>query len=187
MTGRICDENGDFLIPGTPPPPYTTNHDPDDWTPYRNRLEFECAEFIYTQNQMSAGDINKLLYLWGVSLAVHHDDPPFADHNDLYKTVDATPLGGVAWESFSLKYNSDKPAERCPLWMDRSYDVWFRDPRTVVRNMLANPEYDGEVDYVPYREFQEKDEQRCYKDFMSGDWVWHQAVRILCILLHYLH
>ncbi|KAG2132524.1 uncharacterized protein EDB93DRAFT_1309634 [Suillus bovinus] len=174
---RICDENGHFVDPGTPPPPYTAKS-PDDWTPYRNRLEFECADFMYTENQMSAGDINKILYLWGITLAVHRDNPPFADYKDLYNTIDATPLGDVTWESFSLKYNGDKPAGECPLWMEQSHEVWFRDPHTVVKNMLANPDFKGGIDYTPYREFQEKDEQRRYKDFMSGDWAWQQADEI---------
>ncbi|KAG2102871.1 uncharacterized protein F5147DRAFT_746797 [Suillus discolor] len=177
LTGRICDENGNFLNPGTPPPPYTAKS-PDDWTPYRNRLEFECANFIYTENQMSAGDINKILYLWGITLAVHHDNPPFADYRDLYNTIDATPLGDVAWENFSLKYNGNKPTGECPLWMEQSYEVWFQDPHTVAKNMLANPDFKGGIDYTPYREFQEKDEQHRYKDFMSGDWAWQQADEI---------
>ncbi|KAG2032240.1 hypothetical protein BDR03DRAFT_936086 [Suillus americanus] len=167
LTGHICDENGNFVDPGTPPPPYTVKS-PDDWTP----------DFMYTENQMSAGDIKKILYLWGITLAVHRDNPPFADYKDLYNTINATPLGDVAWESFSLKYNGDKPAGECPLWMEQSHEVWFRDPHTIVKNMLANPDFKGGIDYMPYREFQEKDEQRRYKDFMSGDWAWQQADQI---------
>ncbi|KAG2095408.1 hypothetical protein BD769DRAFT_1631555 [Suillus cothurnatus] len=173
---RICDENGNFLNPGTPPP-YTAKS-PDDWTPYCNRLEFECADFIYTENQMSAGDINKILYLWGITLAVHHDNLPFADYRDLYNTIDATPLGDVAWENFSLKYNGNKPTGECPLWMEQSYEVWFQDPHTVAKNMLTNPDFKNGIDYTPYCEFQEKDEQCRYKDFMSADWAWQQADEI---------
>lgn len=149
---------------------------PDDWTPYRNRLEFEAAEFLYTENQMSARQIDKILYYWGITLAVHHDNPPFADHKDLYNTIDATPLGDVAWQSFSLEFSGEKPAQDCPLWMQQSYDVWFRDPHAIVQNMLANSAYVGEIDYTTYREFQEKDKKRRYKDFMSGDWAWNQSV-----------
>ncbi|KAG1840400.1 hypothetical protein C8R48DRAFT_751327 [Suillus tomentosus] len=101
----------------------------------------------------------------------------FGTSGALY-VIDATPLGDVAWESFSLKYNGDKPAGECPLWMEQSHEVWFRDPHTVVKNMLANPDFKGGIDYMPYREFQEKDEQCRYKDFMSGDWAWQQADQI---------
>jgi hypothetical protein len=113
-TGCICDKNSNFLDPSTPPPPYTA-HSSNDWTPYRNQLKFECAEFLYTKNQMSTGDIDKILHLWEVTLAVHNNNPLFADHRDLYKTIDTTPLGDVAWQSFSLQYNGDKPAGQCLL------------------------------------------------------------------------
>ncbi|KAG1731782.1 hypothetical protein EDB19DRAFT_1912379 [Suillus lakei] len=126
---------------------------PDDWTPYRNQLELEAAEFLYTENQMSACQIDKVLYYWDITLAVHHDNPPFADHKDLYNTINATPLGDVAWQSFSLEFSGEKPAEDCPLWMQQSYDVWFWDPHAI-----------------------EKDEKCHYKDFMLGDWAWHQSV-----------
>ncbi|KAG1903865.1 uncharacterized protein F5891DRAFT_1126823 [Suillus fuscotomentosus] len=178
LTGRICDENGNFLDPSTPPPPYTAQSS-NDWTPYHNRLEFECAEFMYTKNQMSAGDIDKILHLWGVTLAVHNNNSPFADHRDLYKTIDATPLGDVAWQSFSLQYNGNKPAGQCPLWMEQSHEVWFRDPHTVVKNMLANPDFKHSIDYMLYRESEEKGEQHHYKDFMSGDWAWQQVDQIV--------
>ncbi|KIK34573.1 hypothetical protein CY34DRAFT_17621 [Suillus luteus UH-Slu-Lm8-n1] len=57
-----CDATGQFLEDGAPltPPP---SKSPDDWTPYQNHVEFETAEFLYTRNQMSAGDINILLDL----------------------------------------------------------------------------------------------------------------------------
>jgi len=42
-----------------------------------------------------------------MSLAPHNDKSPFSNATDLYKVIDATPLGGTAWESFSLQYNGD--------------------------------------------------------------------------------
>ena len=42
--------------------------------------------------------------------------------------------------------------------------------------MLSNPDFDGEFDYSPYRDFLEEDERR-YEHLMSGDWAWAQAVR----------
>lgn len=44
--------------------------------------------------------------------------------------------------------------------------------------MLANPDYAKEFDYRPYREFSTDDDERQWKDFMSGDWAWDQAVRL---------
>ncbi|KAG1888514.1 hypothetical protein F4604DRAFT_2023854 [Suillus subluteus] len=156
LLARPCDENGVFLPPGSPPKPLSDKSS-SDWTPYRNRVEFETAEYLFAENQTPAGQINKLLDLWASTLKKHDDKPPFADFRDLYKTIDKTPLGDVRWQSFSVRYNGERPDTDVPPWMDQ-----------VVRNMLANPDYAKEFDYRPYRDSQ-------WKDFMSGDWAWDQA------------
>ncbi|KAG1849689.1 hypothetical protein DFJ58DRAFT_716906 [Suillus subalutaceus] len=168
LNGRPCDVNGVYLPPGAPPPP-PENLATDDWTPFRNRTEFEMAEFLYKHNQMPAGQIDRLLDLWASTLAKHNDNPPFADHRDLYHVIDSSPFGDVPWQCFT---DEDKP------WMDDEYEVWFRDPCEVARNMLANSTYANEIDYCPYREYSTEGNKRQWKDFMSGDWVWDQADKI---------
>ncbi|KAG1906308.1 uncharacterized protein F5891DRAFT_1182556 [Suillus fuscotomentosus] len=160
LNARPCNMDGIFLLPGTPPPPLE-NVATGDWTPFCNRTEFEMAEFLYMQNQMPAGQINQLLDLWASTLAKHGDKPPFADHRDLYDIINNSPFGDVNWQNFTV-----------------TYDVWFRDPREVVRNMLANPTYTSEVDYCPYREYSTEGDKRQWKDFMSGDGAWDQADEI---------
>ncbi|OJA21424.1 hypothetical protein AZE42_13339, partial [Rhizopogon vesiculosus] len=122
LNARPCDANGNFLPPGSPPSPALSNKSPDNWTPYRNRLEFETAEYIFTRNQMSATQINQLLDLWATSLLRHGDQPPFADYRDLYKTIDSTPLGDVPWENFSIQYTGERPEDDVPPWMDERYE-----------------------------------------------------------------
>ncbi|KAG2106172.1 uncharacterized protein F5147DRAFT_746322 [Suillus discolor] len=174
LNGHPCDATGQFLADGaTPAPPPSKSR--DDWTPYRNRIEFETVEFLYTRNQMSAGNINILLDLWVATLLKHNDKPPFADCRDLYKTIDSTPVGDVKWQSFKIQYMGEKPAHDVPPWMTESHDVWYRDPHEVIRNMLANPDYATEMDYQPYREFLTDNNERQWQDFMSSDWAWNQA------------
>jgi hypothetical protein len=48
----------------------------------------------------------------------------------------------------------------------------------MAHNILANPDYKDEIDYVPFREYDTSDSTRRWKDFMSGDWAWQQAVRL---------
>ncbi|KAG1890648.1 uncharacterized protein F5891DRAFT_1131624 [Suillus fuscotomentosus] len=174
LLARPCDDNGMFLPPGSLPKPLSDKSS-SDWTPYRNHVEFETAEYLFTENQTPAGQINKLLDLWASTLKKHDDKPPFADFRNLYKTIDRTPLGDVKWQSFSVRYNGEKPDTDAPPWMDQVFDVWYRDPREVIHNMLANPDYAKEFDYRPYREFSTDDDERQWKDFMSGDWAWDQA------------
>jgi Plavaka transposase len=126
---------------------------------------------------MSAPNINILLDLWASTLLKHNESPPFANHTDLYNTIDLTPLGDVAWQSFSLRYNGDDvPEGTIPQWMTSEYDVWFRDPHAIIKNMVENPDYNHHVDVAPVRIFNTKG-SRVYQNFMSGDWAWEEAVR----------
>jgi Plavaka transposase len=176
-----CDQYGNDLPPNAPPPPLP-ERSPDDWTPYGNRADFEFADFIYRRNQMSATDIDVLLDLWASKVFQHGDSPPFATHNDLYDTIDASPLGDVPWQSFTVNYTGQRPERgRIPPWMGAEFEVWFRDPLTIVHNLLANPEFDRQFDYTPMQEFMASDsdseaDNRRFKNFFSGDWVWEQAV-----------
>lgn len=175
IVGQICDENGDDIPPDTPPPPRDSDQGPDIWTPYNSRLEFEVADFLYRRNQMSAGDINFILSLWAASLAVHDDDPPFSSASHMYDTIDSTPLGDVPWESFSLQYNGAQPVDNVPSWMKAEYDVWFRNPRALVHNILSNPDFESGFDYAPFQE-RNVDGVHRFCDFMSANWAWNQAV-----------
>jgi hypothetical protein len=103
---------------------------------------------------MSAGDINGLLKLWGSTLAIHNDKPPFSSERHLYDTIDATHLGDVKWESFNLSYNDVSPQaarpDDVPSWKSSKYEVWFRNPHALVKNMLANPDFKDGFDYSPF-------------------------------------
>jgi hypothetical protein len=128
--------------------------------------------------------IDHLLNIWAASLIQAGGKATmFPDHREVYKTIDNTPLGDVKWQSFSVKYTGEIPDEGAAPWMSDSHDVWFRDPRDVVCNMLANPDYATEIDLQPYREFATDNDERQWQDFMSGDWAWSQAVRLLFSLL----
>jgi hypothetical protein len=87
--------------------------------------------------------------------------------------IDALDEGRSSWHSFQVSYQGERPTEDVPSWMNESYDVWHRDPHKVIEDLLANTEFDGSFDYVPYQEF--ANGQRRWSDFMSGNWAWKQA------------
>ncbi|KAH9954145.1 hypothetical protein BJV74DRAFT_800246 [Russula compacta] len=108
LNGTPCDKQGNMIPPNAPPPPQ--NYDPaDNWAPFKSCIEFEFTDFAFHHNQMSAGDINELLDIWAASLFQHRDHPPFADHNDLYMTINAIPHGDIPWQSFSTSYKGITP------------------------------------------------------------------------------
>ncbi|KAF7350001.1 hypothetical protein MVEN_01301600 [Mycena venus] len=170
LNGQPCDRDGNFLPPNAPPPP-RERPPPDDFAPYAGREDFELADLLYRRVQMSAGAIDELMQNW----AARPDapDPPFADHEDLYNTIDATELGHVPWESFTVRYNQPiAPGDVTP-WKTQEYIVHFRDPRKVLQQQLANPDFKLEMDFAPKQVF--VDGRREYEDFMSGNWAWRQA------------
>ena len=145
------------------------------------KVEFETAEFLYCQTQMSASNINTLLDLWAATLLKHGNTPLFANHSDLYSAIDFTPLGDVPWQNFSLKYGGELPDDGDPIpeWMTSEYEVWFRDPRIIIQNMVGNPDYDKSVDTAPVQVF--NGNGTCeYQNLMSGDWAWDKVVCFSC-------
>ncbi|KAJ7137438.1 hypothetical protein C8R43DRAFT_1097904 [Mycena crocata] len=171
LNGRPCDRDGNFLLPNTPPPP--KDRPPHgDFTPYASREDFELADLLYRRVQIPAGAIDELMQNWAARPETA-GDPPFADHDDLYNTIDATEIGHVPWESFAVKYNQPiAPGDTTP-WKTQEFLVHFRDPRLVLQQQLANPDFKFEIDFAPKRVF--LDGGRVYEDFMSGNWAWRQA------------
>ena len=66
--GQSCDEDGDPLDPASPP--ITERQEPNDWTPFSNRIEFETANFLYKRCQMSGSNITILMELWAAYSAL---------------------------------------------------------------------------------------------------------------------
>lgn len=173
---RRCDRNGVFVPPNTLPETPTPKAD-DDWSPFTSRAGFELADFLFTDAELSQKKIDHLLELWAATLVPHNDSVPIANHPNLHRQIDAIGLGNVRWEHTCLKYKGSLPAAtRHPEWKTTEYDVWYRDPREVIKNILGRPDLEGHVDYAAYQEF--NDEKRQYGNMMSGDWAWRQSVRM---------
>ena len=80
--------------------------------------------------------------------------------------------------NFAISYNGhmlENPND-APPWTKVDHEVWFRDPRKLVKNMLANPDFNGEFDTTPFHEY-DADNKHRFQNFMSGNWAWSQAVR----------
>jgi hypothetical protein len=170
-------------------PPITETQDPTDWTPFHNRVEFETAEFLYKRCKMSGSNIDILMELWAAYSSLRDPEDisslnlsPFSKHRDMYRTIDAIPIGSVPWQSISLSFDGPIP-ENPPSWMKAEHTVWFREPRLLFKQMLENPDFQHSFDYVPYQQY-DTHGQHCYENFMSGDWAWKQAVITHLFLLY---
>jgi hypothetical protein len=174
-TAKRCSEDGEFLTTdATPVPPPVRSQ--TDWFPFDSRIGFELADFIFTKAELSKKKVNRLLELWAASLVPHGVRPPITDHTDLLRQIDSIPLGNVPWECFCLSYDRPPPeTTRPPEWKVTEYEIWFRNPREVIKGILSNPEFNSHIDYSAYQEFENS--KRRYCDMMSADWAWRQSVR----------
>ncbi|KAF8873949.1 hypothetical protein BD779DRAFT_1613631 [Infundibulicybe gibba] len=154
------------------PPPWEERA-ADDYSPYLDRAEFEFADFLYSQAQMSGGNIDKLSQL--LAALYPERNPPFADRDDLYRTIDATQHGDIPWDSFTIAYTGEVEVDS-PPWKLAKYETWFRDPLKVMEQQIGNRDFAGEMDFAPKRIF--KNGERQYTDLMSGNWAWEQADKI---------
>ena len=122
-TGMPCNEHGIYLPPNSPPPVQGTKPD-TDWSPFLDHLSFELADFLYWQEQMSAGHIDALLQILAASLQ-DGDKPSFANHADLYKQIDSISAGNIEWSCVTIQYTGSLPSSTSPPWMSASYEVWY--------------------------------------------------------------
>ena len=172
-SGTPCDEDGYDLPDGTSSPPID-DLEPIDFYPFEKCTEFEFAEFLYSEIEMSAGKIDKLLEL----LAALYPERAltFSNHQELYQMINSIQQGDITWDSFSVQYNGTLPTSNTrPPWMDSTYEVWFRNPLLILESQIANCEFKDEMDYTPKRIFYKG--KCCYQDLMSGNWAWEQVVR----------
>ncbi|KAF8900112.1 hypothetical protein CPB84DRAFT_1815450 [Gymnopilus junonius] len=138
---------------------------------------FELADLLYIRDQMSATNINDLLQVWAATLS-EDQDPPFVNKEDLYETINLVEVGEVPWQSFSVSYQGAGLSDpNSPSWKHAAYDVWFRDPRLVIKQQLGNRDFANEMDFAP-KLVRDEHGTRRYTDFMSGNFAWRQADKI---------
>ena len=178
VTGTPCDADGYDIEPGILPQDHSGSSQPN-WFPFTSQAQFETADFLFKKAEMSQADTDILMRLWAATTS--DGRAPFLNHQEMLTTIDAINLGDIRWQSFSAKYSGKVPPGNPPDWMLKEYTVYFRDSLSVVRSMISNPDFNGQFDYAPYREFE--DGKRRWTDVMSGNWAWKQAVWFILVLM----
>ncbi|KAJ3990642.1 hypothetical protein F5050DRAFT_1555875, partial [Lentinula boryana] len=179
--GRICDEDGLPLPDGTPPTNPSSNRN-NAWTPFNGEAEFRIADLLFRKEEMSRGNTDELLDIWRLyqmqlvqktQTEDQTSQAPFIDHTDMFQTIDEIQAGSAPWKCFQTVVDDDLPAN-APEWQKTSYQVWYRDPDTVITNILSNPEFANDFDVAPYIHT-DKAGKRRWCDFMSGNFAWRHA------------
>ncbi|KAG1902266.1 uncharacterized protein F5891DRAFT_1186849 [Suillus fuscotomentosus] len=174
LDGSPCDAAGNFLNGDHPPiPDHPTN---DTWEPFTSCGHFELADFIFRWNQMSGKQVDELMQVLG-SFKEFKGRPPFSSDRHVHHTIDTISSSAVPWQSLTLRHAASKnlpPGPSVTPWKHTEYEVWYRDPRKLVRNQLANPEFTDNIDYSARQVFGEQG-QCVWSDFMTGNWAWNRS------------
>jgi hypothetical protein len=90
-----CDKYGNNLPQYSPPPSLEENPLPNDWTPFKSRVEFDFSHYHFVEVQSSAANIDKALGMWAASVMEFGGDAPWKNSDDLYETIDAIQHGDL--------------------------------------------------------------------------------------------
>ena len=186
-----CDENGNPLPLGSPPPPRNpsgaTQSNP--WSPFTDHLAFEFADYHFTEVQNSESRIDRALDFWLASTICSGsdaDDIPWRTAKSVYRTIDSIKEGSVPWMTMTFRYTGPLPSGNPPKWMVESYNLCLRNLHDILLNQIASPDLQGHFDYVPYIQFNEN-RDRVWSNLMSGAWAWQEAVRYSILDFSYTH
>ncbi|KAH9007664.1 hypothetical protein EDB84DRAFT_1591306 [Lactarius hengduanensis] len=181
LSARPCLSDGAFLRDlSQPPTSELLESHGDPWLPFGDRLAYEWARYHYVKLQSSAADVQQGLDLWRATVMMYQadhdscDGVPWKSAAEMYGTINAIPVGGVGWTTYQLSYSGPQPTGTLPQWMQETYELNVRDVLSVFEEQLASKEFDGEFEYTPYEEYNEKG-SRVYSNLMSGIWAFREA------------
>lgn len=108
----------------------------------------------------------------------------FSNKRSFLQHIDSLPQG-VAWIHHSVTLEGDilGPDDK-PL--KEELELWARDPVAVIKDLLSNPSFAGNIDFEPVRVWlDEQGKTRCISETNTADWMWELQVRGILIAYNY--
>ena len=147
-------------------------------------MAFDWAYYHYIHLQSSKSDILEGLDLWCATVIKHDSDThgstaelegvPWRNANALYETIDLIQAGNAPWKTYTFSYTGPKPPTP-PAWMEETFELNAHDVLLMIEEQIGTPDFDGQVEYVPYQEF-DSNGDRIYSNNMSAHFAFHEAV-----------
>ncbi|KAI9430281.1 hypothetical protein H4582DRAFT_2113894 [Lactarius indigo] len=158
-----------------PAPLSQDNQHVQDWTPFEDHLAFDWAYYHYVNLQSLAAEIAEGLNLWSATSIRHGATvgAPWRNAKEMYVTIDSIKIGSLPFKAFTFQYTGPKPTVP-PHWMEEVYELNTCNVLDVIQEQLATPDFRGQFNYVPYKEFNGKGEH-VWSNLMSGQWASMQA------------
>jgi Plavaka transposase len=122
---------------------------------------------------VSASDVDELLEICEEWCTESGISSPFESHEEMHAVIDSSKLADIPWQC--LETGITDPVDESAPWTHTTYEVWYRDPESVVSMMLGNPDFDGQFDLRPYIDLDAEGSRR-WSNVMSGNIAWRHSV-----------
>jgi len=184
-----CDEDRSILPSGSAPLPWEPHTKSDNpWDPFNNQWSFNFAyqEFVVCQNSEAKINEGLDILLAAISSAAGEKiEPIWNSAKQMYETIDSITEDALEWKQATFWYNGKLP-QNPPCWMLEAYTLSYRNSEEVLHEQMGTPDFDGEIDYVLYMEFNE-DKKRVWSNLMSGNWAYKKAICHCFLFLTFKH
>ncbi|KAH8922605.1 hypothetical protein BT69DRAFT_1220069, partial [Atractiella rhizophila] len=136
--------------------------------PFTSRFESELAGFIVDMN-MSGTAVRRLLHLFDIFSP--HTVAPFQNRDQIFNKLDQSLMYPIRWHKAIISLDRQPYASRIPPTWKTNTTFWFRDITQVITSLFANPAYEHETIYAPYKEFNAAG-NHTYSEPFTGEWFW---------------
>ncbi|KAF9528314.1 hypothetical protein CPB83DRAFT_767174 [Crepidotus variabilis] len=177
LSGNPCNEDGEDLLPHSPPAPEELLTPEGSWRPFESRSVFDWAYLTFSEAKMSERLTNKFLKVWAASLLENGGGKtPWGNAKEFWATIDEVQHGSCPWKTYVVQYEGPLPASP-PKWMTEEFHLCTQNSRTLLHEQVRNSKLKNNAHYTAYRQFNSQQE-RVFSNVMSADWVWDQSNRI---------
>ncbi|CDO72407.1 hypothetical protein BN946_scf184977.g106 [Trametes cinnabarina] len=123
-------------------------------TPFKCKEEWEVADWAIRHGitQRATEEFLELDMVRFCRRQAPHHFPSLSSKQTLYETIDSIPGPSAEWTLIEITIQGTERDEHGNL-MTETVDVWVRDPVAVIRDLIGNPDFDGDIDYAPVQEF----------------------------------
>ncbi|KAL0058867.1 hypothetical protein AAF712_014428 [Marasmius tenuissimus] len=175
LRGDLCNSDGNYIPPSSPPHVSPPTENP--WTPFESEASYRLGNHLFQKMQTSKDDVNELLDIWRLDCRTRFgvDAAPLESHRELLSMIDSIKAGDAPWICYET--STEDSENDTPEYKRTKYQVWYRNPDTVISNILSNPDFANEFDAAPYVHLNNEGKRRV-SDFMSGNFAFRHSTMI---------
>ncbi|KAG1751472.1 uncharacterized protein EDB91DRAFT_1234842 [Suillus paluster] len=143
----------------------------DPWAPFADTEEWGLVKWLVSHvGQNVIDEFMKLPITSSFNMS-------FTSKYTLMKAIDQLPCG-MEWQlkRISVEGNKLTNDQQCKT---EELELWLQDPVDCIHELMANPEFNHMVSYVPERVFSDTEgKTRQFDEMWTGDWWWEMQGRL---------